>query len=506
MSNRGGVGSKIQVRAGSLIGRVETSSATPAVAPADIVFGIGHRGGVDAVRVLWPSGILQAEAAARVLPSPIAIEELDRKPSSCPFLYTWNGERFEFVTDFMGGGEMGYLENPDAPGVRARNTPDPVEYVRIESRQLKPTNGRFDIRVTNELEETLFLDRLQLIAVAHPTGTEVYPNEGMTETPKPYRLFAVTGAHVPAATDDEGRDVTDRISRLDRRYVEGFPLTSFRGYAAPHTLTLDLAPLGPAPVLLLTGWTDYAFSSDNLAAHQAGFALAPPSLQAKDAHGRWRTVVDDLGIAVGRPQTVTVDLAGRLRPGEHEVRIVTNMRIYWDRVLVATAVDQRLEIHPLDPVAAILRARGFSAEVRPDEREPVAYDYSRVSSVSPWKTMPGRYTRFGDVRALLAKSDDMFVIARPGDEIAVSFDADAAGALRNGWTRTFLLLADGYSKEMDINSASPDVVGPLPFHAMTSYPYRAPEHYPDSVEYQNFQATYNTRVVVRSVPSLDSVR
>ena len=66
-------------------------------------------------RVLWPSGILQAETAATVgrrrgtLPSPFTIDELDRKPSSCPFLFTWNGERFEFVTDFLGGGEMGVL-------------------------------------------------------------------------------------------------------------------------------------------------------------------------------------------------------------------------------------------------------------------------------------------------------------------------------------------------------------------------------------------------------------
>ena len=60
-SNRLGIGSKIQIRAGSLSGRLETSAATPAVAPADTVFGLGRRPGVDAARVLWPSGILQAE-------------------------------------------------------------------------------------------------------------------------------------------------------------------------------------------------------------------------------------------------------------------------------------------------------------------------------------------------------------------------------------------------------------------------------------------------------------
>ena len=54
------------------------------------------------------------------------ITEIERKPSSCPYLYTWNGERFEFITDFMGGGEMG---NWSGPGVYS--FPDPDEYVRI---------------------------------------------------------------------------------------------------------------------------------------------------------------------------------------------------------------------------------------------------------------------------------------------------------------------------------------------------------------------------------------
>jgi hypothetical protein len=253
--------------------------------------------------------------------------------------------------------------------------------------------------------------------------------------------------------------------------------------------------------LLLTGWTDYAFSSDNVAAHQAALSLTPPLLQAQEPNGHWRTIVEDIGIPVGRPQTVTVDLSGRLRPGEHEVRIVTNMRIYWDLIRVGDAVaNDRLTVQSLDPVTATLRARGFSAEVRPDGRDPARYEYARVSSVSPWKIMPGPYTREGDVRALVTHADDMFVVAKPGDEIALTFDADAAGPVPDAWTRTFLLLADGFSKEMDINSASPDVVLPMPFHGMRSYPYAPPEHYPDTLDYQRYHATYNTRLVIRDIP------
>ena len=119
---------------------------------------------------------------------------------------------------------------------------------------------------------------------------------------------------------------------------------------------------------------------------------------------------------------------------------------------------------------------------------------------------PGRYTRAGDVVPLLARADDQFVVSRPGDEIAVSFDARQVAPLRNGWRRTFLLFADGFSKEMDVNSASPDLLEPLPFHAMTRYPYSWPEHYPDSPEILRYQSEYNTRIVTAPLPSLDLVK
>ncbi|HKS30282.1 MAG TPA: FG-GAP-like repeat-containing protein [Pyrinomonadaceae bacterium] len=513
VSNRSGIGAKIEARAGSLIQKLETYAASPAPAPADVLFGLGRRSGADAVRVLWPAGIVQAEteipaataSAAAGKASALRVTELDRKPSSCPYLYAWNGERFEFITDFMGGGEMGYLE---APGLY--NHPDPVEYVRIRGDQLRERDGRFELRVTNELEEALFLDRLQLIAVTHPVGVEVYPNEGMTNPPRPFILYKTRGARPPlAATDEHGHDVLSRITRMDRQYPDDFRRDALRGYAEEHSLTLKLDEEKAARgrvLLLLTGWTDYSWSSDNLAAAQAGKQAQLPSLQVKDAQGRWRTVIEDIGIPVGRPQTVTVDLTGKFIGPGREVRIKTNMRILWDEILVDTSGgDYPAELTRLDPAGAELRWRGFSREVTPDGREPFGYDYEQVSFTSPWKVMPGRYTREGDVRELLLSSDDMFVISRPGDALSLWFDARRLPPLRAGWTRTFLLYSDGYSKEMDINSAIPDQVGPLPFHGMTKYPYTAPEAYPMTEARRAYMERYNTRVVTSEVPSIDAV-
>ena len=116
--------------------------------------------------------------------------------------------------------------------------------------------------------------------------------------------------------------------------------------------------------------------------------------------------------------------------------------------------------------------------------------------------MPGRYTRFGDVLPLLSASDDRFVVSAPGDEIALSFDAAALPAPPAGWTRTFLLYADGFSKEMNLHSSSPDRLEPLPFHGMTRYPYAWPEQYPAAPAYQRYRAQYNTRVVGGPLPPL----
>ena len=113
----------------------------------------------------------------------------------------------------------------------------------------------------------------------------------------------------------------------------------------------------------------------------------------------------------------------------------------------------------------------------------------------------GRYTREGDVRPLLRQVDDLFVVSRPVDELALSFRA--LPATGPGRTRTFLLYAHGYSKEMNPRSASPDTVAPLPFRAMSGYPYGPGEHYPRTKRHREYLERWNTRVVTRSIPAID---
>ena len=505
VSNRSGLGSKIDLRSGSLFQKAESFSASPMPAPSQIHFGLGRRISPDVIRVIWPSGIVQAEiepkgSKAAELFKTIEVQELDRKPSSCPYLYTWNGERFEFITDFLGGGEMGNWQSQGS-----YHFPDSDEYIRIPSDKLVAKGGTYELRVTNELEEVLFLDHLKLIAVEHDRDVEVYPNEGLgIPTAGKRILYTVRDPKPPkSAIDGAGNDVRERIVSLDHKFYDSFKTTSIRGYSESHSLTLDLDErkgFNGRTILLLTGWTDYAFSSDNLAASQSGKSLFFPKLQVKDRSGAWRTVVDSIGISVGRPQTVVVDLTGKFLSSSREVRIITNVKTYWDKIAVDTSEQQPISTTDLIPARAELRERGFS-RARTFEGM-IVPTYGQVVNDGRWKNFSGWFTRIGDVRPLLEGTDDVFVISKTGDELILSFTVLPEPPV--GKVRTFLLYADGYSKEMDINSGSPEAVLPLPFKGMTRYPYGDDEQFPMTPAKRRLYDEYTTRSAARPLPSIES--
>jgi hypothetical protein len=193
---------------------------------------------------------------------------------------------------------------------------------------------------------------------------------------------------------------------------------------------------------------------------------------------------------------MTVDLTGKFLCDDSQVRIVTGMRIYWDQILVdVSGGDFPTRVTELDPLRADLRWRGFPREYSPDGRKPLIYDYGVIEPSAPWKAHLGNYTRLGDVLELLFALDDMYVITRNGDEMQIDFDARRLPALTKGWKRTFLVYADGFGKDMDVNSARPETIGELPFHGMKSYPHSPADRYPTTKRHQEYLLRYNTRTV-----------
>ena len=500
-SNREGIGTKVEVQSGPSWQRRETQAGSGylSTSPAVAHFGLGARGLADVVRLVWPGGVLQAEmdvpAGQRLEPT-----ELDRKGSSCPLLFAWNGGRYGFVTDFLGVGGLGMWLAPDS---YAR--PDPDESVKIEPDQLQPIDGAYDFQVVENLEEITYLDRVQLLAIDHPKDLDVYPNEDSGGPPTTGdRLYAVARRDriLPIrATDDRGRDVSEEVQRVDRRYPDAFRLSNLAGYAEMHHLTLEFPESVEGRkglVLFLYGWVDFEYSSSNYAAAQSGLSLTPPVLEMEDADGLFRPVMPSIGFPAGLPRMMAVDL-GSLGPlRSRRLRLRTNMRVFWDQIFLAPPLDDevfaaRVMVSEMKLGAAHLHRRGFPREHSPDGREPRLYDYTILDNAQPFRTMSGDYTKFGRVTDLLHDADDRFVIFGHGEEVTLEFPVKGAPAPPKGTVRSFVLRASGWCKDMDPHTAHGEKVEPLPFRSMSGYPYARDESFPDDAAHRDYRREWNTR-------------
>ena len=497
-NNAFGVGAKLELRAGSLYQtRVSNGSTTH--------FGLGPHLKADVLRVEWPNGVPQTIYFPGTDQDVVEGEMLK---GSCAFAYTWDGERFRFVTDAMWrsalGMPLGLMGSTSAFAPAGASQ----EYVRIPGDALKPRDGRYVLQLTEELWETAYADEVTLIAVDHPDSVDVFVDERFVPPGAvTLRLYQIARRDLPrSAVDERGNDVLPALRDRDDVYVSNFTPTKYQGVVEPHDLVLDLGEnAGSADTFLfLRGWIYPTDASINVAlGQQNSIKLAAPSLEVRDASGKWQTVIENLGFPSGKDKTMIIDLAGKFLTADRRVRIRTNMQIYWDHAFVARAIaDTSTKITSLEPVSAELHFRGFSRMYRKGGRYgPYWFDYQEVAKESPWRPIEGAFTRFGNVLPLLRNADDMYVIMGPGDEATIQFDASSASSLPAGWKRDFLLYTDGWIKDSDLNTAFGTTVAPLPFHAVKSYPYSAGDAYPTDARHQQYQREYNTRIVKRSGPA-----
>ncbi len=485
-TNRAGIGTKVEARAGGLRVRREVWSL-----PAWIA--VGPRPRIDGVFLKWTNGIDEASGSVPTGRWHFAIERRGRE-GSCPFVFSWNGERFEFVTDALGATPLGLQA---APGVWV--PPQDREWLRIRGDQLVPRDGRYEIRFTEEMREVTYLDRVRLLCVDHPAGTDVFPDERFCFPPFPEkRLLVVREARpVFAARDGRGDDVTDALAREDRRFVGPPERIGYQGMATEHALELDLGEVGgePALRLFLTGWFAWTNSSINRAIADAGIRFQPPRVDVQSADGRaWRTVVDDAGFPAGMQKTLSIDLGGKLQPGERRIRLVTNLELHWDHAFLSVGEHETpIRTTELAPIEAELRLRGSSRWTAPFPGAPTEPVYADATRELVYDLHVGDVTRYGDVRELLEDADDRSVIFPHGDEVALAFDASTAPEIPEGWTRTFILDSSGWAKDADPNTFAPATVEPLPFHGMSGYPYGAGESFPDDDAHRRYRREWNVR-------------
>jgi tetratricopeptide (TPR) repeat protein len=503
--NKSAIGTKVEVFAGGNRQKFEIAGSSGYLGQnsTDIVVGLGDAKEADVVRMLWPTGVLQDEinvAGDRQQ----NFTEIDRRGSSCPTLFVWNGERYELVADMLGAGVVGHWIGPGQ-----RDIPRPVEYIKIDRDAIREKNGKLSFRFMEPLEEAVYLDQARVLAVDHPADVDVYPNEYFASNP-PYPEFKVVvskskDARLPAgAWDEHGHNVLPNL--LAHRYFGDFALTQFQGFAQPHSLVLDLgeAYRGGPLWLLLHGEVEYFSANSMYAASQAGVQAISPYVEAlvgnDEAHGRWLRVIDDMGFPAGGPRTMTADLTGKLPPGTQKIRITTNLQVYWDSVLVSRTSQnqdkaQSSRLTPVPLVRADLGFHGFPLKIEGTPPGNVQYIYEKVSATGPYTRPAGTYTRYGDVLPLLTALDDQLVVFGSGDEVRLDFDPSKLPGLPQGWVRDYFFAAYGYEKDMDFYAAEGNFVAPLPFLRMGDYPYPAGKSYPLDDAHVNYLLEYNTRHV-----------
>lgn len=457
--------------------------------------GVGPRDQIDVLRLTWPNGIFQNEIhTAAASPAILNVSEKPGYAGSCPFIYTWNGEKFDFISDALSTGPLGlYVGGGFFP-------PRPEEYIRIRGDQLKPLNGAFHVRAAEELREITYLDRLELMSASHPEAVEIHVNESFTLPPFPeFKLYGMSNQARPIArmVDNLGNDVTKLVQENDNRYPRPFDLnTRFEGVDDDYWFEIDLGEFDADQPLMLfmTGYVDWPNSSVARSLEQnPSLDFVMPYLQVKNDDGAWVTVKNPMGFPAGKLKTVPLDLSGLFKTNDYTIRIVSTLMIHWDRIWVDPApIIDGFALVKHEMISSVFRYGGYSHMYDLAGVGPHWYDYSQRSDNQRWSFNVGDYTRYGDVENLLTEFDDHYVIMAPGDEVAAQFDASNQ---QEGDNLTYFLHLHGWVKDADISTAHSVTVDPLPFKTMSAYPYGDDESYPLTAENLDYLLEFNTRTI-----------
>ncbi|MBI5386310.1 MAG: VCBS repeat-containing protein [Verrucomicrobia bacterium] len=519
-SNASGLGIRLEITSGGLrlARRVQTL-------PVEI--GVGKHAQLDSVNARW-FNTSPTFVDLKVDPrTPLAFEEINIQEGSCPYLYAWDGARFRFVTDILGGAPLGL---PLAEGRYIAADTDELAWIGNDA-NFKPRDGSFVLQITEELREVLYLDEAKLVVADHPVGTEVHSTSKMRPGP-PYpkpELVALCnrrpllqatrggGTGVPPVSPDT-EDVTAALAENDSVFASPPKLRApqLRGHAEPHGYVLDFGPLDSTRplVLVLTGWLRLGGGMANIAASEyPGLPFPFPQLEVETAASGWKPLDVVVGAPCGKTKSLVVDLTGKLPPQAKRLRLTEAFELHWDRIALFEKADPAgelalsrgigvgrvtpgqgtrptattslagpvpspggpsqphgsgvLRIVTLSPVKTDLHWRGFSELVPLPWNFPLTPEYSRTQPAPVFTVLPaGWCTRYGEVNELVAGRDNALALINAGDELTLQFAAGQLPASPPGTVRDFFLLSSGWDKDADFHVRTGLTVEPLPWHGM----------------------------------------
>lgn len=454
--NSFGIGGEMEIRSGLL-------AQKRVISAPQVHFGLGEQTATDLLRIVWGNGFIQAEFD---LQKDQQILVKQRLTGSCPHLFAWNGKEFALVKDSAPLATSLGLRVSDTEILPVSQT---EEWYKISGEKLAPRDGFYELRITDELWESYYVDSYSLLVVDHPQDTEIFANE-LYPVPVPLKLHTTSNLKpFASATDESGNDVTKLIENLDEIHLDTFADGRFQGVAKEHFVELVLPENVSKDAqinIVADGWLHPTDTSLNVAISQSAFEKPKSlSLDVSDESGNWKTVKDDFGVPAGKLKTIVVELP----KGAKRARLRTNMEIFWDRLAFAESVSESENVvQKLELSNAELAFRGFSVINKKDESSPEIPDYNRIATtIERWRSIEGYYTRYGDILELLTQTDDRYAIVASGDEMRLKFPALAP--VKQGFVRDFVIVGNGWIKEGDYNNLYSKTILPLPTHASNDY-------------------------------------
>lgn len=486
-SNRSGIGTRFAARFGSRWSSLDSfrASSGPGQSLQPRPLGIGGTERMDYLAITWSDGVFQTELNLAT-GQHHHIEETQRQLSSCPVLFVWNGEEYEFVSDLLGVAGMGY-----AIGKGEYATPRPWENFQLPPGLAQPKDGIYSLKIAEPMEESCYLDVVGMRAYELPPGWNLVLDERMglaeplpTGEPRYYR-HATTPSRV---TNDRGEDVTAAVLDTDRNAAPLPPMDKrFIGrLAQSHRLDMTFdQPIGSKagkPMLIIDGWVEYPYSQTQFSAWQAGAQFAAPTLSAQRADGTWQVIHPQFGYPAGMPRRMSLPLDAV--PADATVlRLETNLEVYWDAIQLAWAEPcPDVASYQFALVNANLAAEGFAKRTTGPQRLP---HYDDSNKVPLWDTrhQAGFYTELGDVTPLVANRDDALAIFGPGEAVTFHF-RDTAPLLLQGKRRILVLETAGWCKDMDLYTRDGETIAPVPSSGEPS-PVRDAMHKKHNTRYQS---------------------
>lgn len=430
-------------------------------------FGIGQHESPYNLRIVFTNGLTQNTIKP---PVNTFVEEKQLPKGSCPFVYGWDGKNWSLITDLLWNAPLGLQFTKGKPLPDRR-----WEYIKLPGEFMQPINGRYELRVTEELWEAAYFDQTELFYFDHPIETDVYSNEkvGPASMAEPSLWQVAKPIEIARITDQRGRDWTKELGQRDNLFA--VPFTEFRcqGNVEPHWLQLDLNSISDieSKQLYLTGWIYPTDTSLNIAMDQNTEVPhpEPPSLWSLNDSGQFECVRPFMGFPGGKPKTIVIELNGAFLSADRQIQIRCSNEIYYDQIFIADGKRLSMPSEPLVLDTANLAYRGFSNEVNRGRPYPHWYDYQTPHIEPNWPPMAGEFTRYGDVLSLVKDDDDRMVVMSSGDEMVLNFKVPST-PVPEGYRRDFILHSVGWDKDADLNTLEGQSSLPLPFAAMRQYP------------------------------------